>query len=120
MFDVALTVGGVPTTFTGGRWSYAAPLITSITPSLLVPEGGQVLTIAGLNFGTLVGTVALGGRVLACPSWADDRLLCVAPPGAPSNMSLVRAPPPRVCWCVLRGMCVTQGVCAQVTVLLCA
>jgi hypothetical protein len=89
VFDIALSVGGVPTTFTGGRWTYGAPVVTGITPSLLPPEGAVQLLIWGLNFGSVAGIVAVGSRVLACSSWLDDHLVCTAPPGASASIPLV-------------------------------
>jgi hypothetical protein len=90
---VSVYVRGATATFLGGRWSYQAPAVHSVSPTQLQPNPtGVLLAIAGVNFGFAQGRVAVGVRLLSCGYWSDSNITCDAPPGvAPAAVVTVTA-----------------------------
>lgn len=77
---VTLTVDGRSTT-ASQTYSYAAPTLTSLTPTSGPTAGGITLTLSGSSFGASGATVQVGGA--ACPVTAQTQtsLECTLPEG---------------------------------------
>jgi hypothetical protein len=93
-FDIVVAVGGLVTTAVGMVWTYEQPSISVISPTTLTPQGRAAgvmgslgptsatwITIAGVNFGALQGTVSITPRILTCTNWTHHSIVCEAPPG---------------------------------------
>ncbi len=66
-----------------------APAISSFSPTYGGP--GQTVTIDGANFGTVTGTVTIGGVNAAVTSWSDTRVVVTVPDGAVFGKVVVNA-----------------------------
>ena len=79
-------------------WTYDPPIIEALHPSVLLPAGGELLTITGSSFGgtRATGLVTVGGRPCTQSAadtlpWNDTSITCVAPPGVTAAALVVRA-----------------------------
>ncbi|WP_277057222.1 S8 family serine peptidase [Trichlorobacter lovleyi] len=79
------------TTISGGRLnlnkalsSLELPAVFNVTPYELPISGGSV-TISGVNFGALQGTVSLGSKLLTVISWSDTAITAAVPAYATSG-----------------------------------
>lgn len=70
-------------------FSYAGPVITSVTPNSGGASGGTPLTCTGSNFGSSVGTVTLGGNICTISLWGQNQIACTTPAGEGTNVPLV-------------------------------
>jgi hypothetical protein len=63
-FDVTVTVGSVPTTFTNARWRYQAPIVEAVLPALLEPQPapGTTINISGGELRSGKGGEERGGE----------------------------------------------------------
>ena len=107
---VQITVNGV-VSMSAALWRYDAPVIHATAPLSLQPQGGEVFTIEGLNFGTIAASdglrlVTIGGRpcsqeasLAATASlmnssahrwvWNDTTIACMSPVGVLPAVPLV-------------------------------
>jgi hypothetical protein len=93
----------------GVYWSYLPPTLTSVSPTVVSPLGGAVVTIEGSNFGMAVpaNAVGIGGR----PCSIVVRVLCrhlylpmVHPRVTPHSVrAACSAQVPPCCVCVCRA-----------------
>ena len=74
---VVVTVGGQSSP--AASFTYNAPTVSSVTPTVL-PTTGGTLTIQGSDFGTS-GTVTIDGASCAVTSHAQTQVVCSAPAG---------------------------------------
>jgi hypothetical protein len=76
---ITITVGGVVAT-ASATFSYSAPAIDSITPTIGSTTGGYLVTIMGSSFDS-AGTVSIGGAACDISTYSHSRIVCVAPVG---------------------------------------
>lgn len=69
--------------------NYAAPTLTSVTPSQSSTTGGGSITIAGQNLG-LEGAVTLAGTALVCNNvtWSHTSIECTVPEGVGRDLAI--------------------------------
>lgn len=69
-------------------FSYAAPSVTSVTPSNGPTRGGTEITIVGTSFG-LEGDVVVGSNPCSSPRSRDhSSVICTSPPGQGANQTV--------------------------------
>lgn len=83
-FTITVSVSGQTATFNG---IYAAPVISSISPTELSTQGGYI-TITGYNFATFEGTVELDGAESVVVSWTETKVITTVPVGSGSGITL--------------------------------
>ena len=91
-FQFEVVVEDVPTRFSSAYWSYQAPVITSIAPDTLWPQPDNTtafVTITGVNFGSVFGTVTASSRPLQCSNWSDASIVCYTPRGVARDVVVV-------------------------------
>jgi hypothetical protein len=95
-FDVSVTAAGATTVYTAGspaapsRWAYEAPVVLALSPRELLPAPapGTTFSVLGRSFGALPGVVVAGRRVLSCPLWSHDTVVCEQPPGVAAAVNV--------------------------------
>jgi hypothetical protein len=60
-----------------------SPSVTAISPANGPAAGGTQVTISGAGFGTVPGTVFVGGVPASVVSWSDTNAVVIAPAGTP-------------------------------------
>lgn len=68
--------------------SYSPPSITDVNPTSASTTGGTPLTIHGSDFG-ISGQVRLGTAACPVSSWSHTQIICDAPAGQGTNLSIV-------------------------------
>jgi hypothetical protein len=58
---------------------------TSLSPS---PDQGTQLSVTGVNFGAVPGSLTVGARRAVCLLWTDTAIACAAPPGVEATAAL--------------------------------
>ena len=91
-YQIDVIVDGIPASYGGGYWSYGAPVVMSIAPTVFAPVGdvGTVL-ISGFNFGEDPGVVSTSSHELVCHSWNESSIECGRPRGVVASSSLTVA-----------------------------
>lgn len=51
----------------------------TVSPSLGSPRGGQVVTLTGTGFGTVLGAVSIDGNAATVTAWTDTSIACTVP-----------------------------------------
>ena len=78
-------------------WSYDAPVVTAVSPNRLLPGGGTLVMLNGVNFGNqpvtgrFVSSITIDNRPCVVPvtvNWTDTALSCVTPGGASADAML--------------------------------
>jgi len=71
------------------NFNYDPPSISSVTPSTLLTQGGQVITLTGVNFHT-GGLINVGSSACTSPVYVNDATVrCTAPAGDGANVPVV-------------------------------
>ncbi len=78
----SVTVGGQ--TSNTAAFSYAAPTIAQIAPTVIATQGGTIVTITGSSFDTS-GTVTIDGAACTSPTWSHSQVVCTSPAGMGAN-----------------------------------
>ena len=90
--DVEVLLGQPKELYRGfGLFSYAAPVVASVVPSIGNSAGGLAVTVTGSNFG--VGdydpTVLVGATACSRTLYVSDaKLVCVTPPGGGADVGV--------------------------------
>lgn len=88
-FDIRVSVGGVPATY-ARYWMYEPPAVHTVTPATLMPQPLTTrVVLMGSNFGSVRGTVTVGGHSWECPQWANNQVSCVPAPGVQAHVAVV-------------------------------
>ena len=107
----------------GVYWSYLPPTLTSVSPTVVSPLGGVVVTIEGSNFGMAVpaNAVSIGGRtcsIVVRVLWRHLYLPMVHSRVTPHSVRAACSAQVPPCWvCVARSHlsrhpvpCISRGV----------
>jgi hypothetical protein len=81
------TVSGVTSTNTL-TFSYAAPVLSSISPSSAVSAGNIPITLSGANFGQSA-SVTIGGAACTVTSQTSSQFVCTLPAGSGINQAVI-------------------------------
>jgi len=76
-YTLTVTPSGSSTYATFALTVAAGPVITSISPATAFP--GTSVTITGLRFGTVTGTVTIGGTQASVVTWSDSSITVTVP-----------------------------------------
>ena len=69
-------------------FSYNPPSISGLDPNNGPTAGGTLVTLSGMNFGT-IGTVSLNGTICPPQSWSHTQITFLTPPGEGINLPVV-------------------------------
>jgi hypothetical protein len=84
--SVVVSNGGL---LSGGAVFTVAPIIASVAP--INAEPGSSITITGLNFTAITGTVTFNGQTASTSNWSDTSITAVVPNGASNGNIVVTA-----------------------------
>jgi len=82
-------------TITGGRLNLEKALLVRDLPAVFdvspyqVDVNGGTITVKGVNFGALPGSIAIGETVLSVKSWSDTQIIAIAPQNTSGGILLV-------------------------------
>ena len=92
---IRVSVGHL-STLAPALFAYDAPVVSTVSPAMLSPLGGEVMTLTGVNFGAVVtsGSITIDGWPCVAVGqqfWNDSMVSCTAPPAVSARAVLVVA-----------------------------